>query len=172
MTAAFAARAFARRCSVAFATRWHAPAASGGNIRDLEIMGICINRRALAGALAAVIVATTFTFANAGSADYAFEPVENEVKQGATATLAVRLIDKRSGAPVPDAVIFATRMDMAPDAMEAMTTSVEPMPSDQPGVYRFKSNLMMAGGWRLSIAAKVQGEPDTVESRLVFKAVP
>ncbi|TIW32548.1 MAG: hypothetical protein E5V72_32715, partial [Mesorhizobium sp.] len=71
-----------------------------------------------------------------------------------------------------DAVIFATRMDMAPDGMEAMTTSVEAMSSDQPGVYRFKTNLMMAGGWRFSVAAKVQGEPDTVESKLVFKAVP
>ena len=53
-----------------------------------------------------------------------------------------------------------------------MTTTVEAMPSDELGIYRFKTNLMMAGGWRFSVAAKVQGEPETVESRLVFKAVP
>jgi hypothetical protein len=138
----------------------------------LEIMGIQLNWRALAGALAALFVATAFGPAKAGSADYAFEFVESEVKQGASATVAVRLVDKRTGSPVADAVIFATRMDMAPDGMEAMTTSVEAMPSDQPGVYRFKTNLMMPGGWRFSVAAKVQGEPDTVESKLVFKAVP
>lgn len=135
-------------------------------------MGIQINWRALAGALTAVITATAFGPANAGSADYAFELVENEVKQGETSAVAVRLVDKRNGTPISDAVIFATRMDMAPDGMEAMTTTIEAMPSDQPGVYRFKTNLTMAGGWRFSVAAKVQGEHDTVESRLVFKAVP
>jgi hypothetical protein len=137
----------------------------------MEIMGIQLNRRALSGALSAVIAATAFTPAKAGSADYALELVENEVKQGATATVAVRIVDKRNGTPVSDAVIFATRMDMAPDGMEAMTTTVEAMPSDQPGVYRFKTNLMMAGGWRFSVAAKVQGEPETVQSKLVLKAV-
>jgi hypothetical protein len=138
----------------------------------LEIMGIQSNWRALAGALAVLVVATAFGPAKAGSADYAFELVETEVKQGESATVAVRLVDKRSSGPVADAVIFATRMDMAPDGMEAMTTSVEAMPSAQPGVYRFKTNLMMPGGWQFSVAAKVQGEPDTVVSKLVFKAVP
>jgi len=135
-------------------------------------MGIQLNWRALTGALAAITVVTAFGSAKAGSADYAFELVETEVKQGESATVAVRLVDKRNGGPVADAVIFATRMDMAPDGMEAMTTSVEAMPSNQPGVYRFKTNLMMPGGWQFSVAAKVQGEPDTVESKLVFKAVP
>lgn len=135
-------------------------------------MGIQLNWRALAGALAAITVATAFGSAKAGSADYAFELVETEVKQGESATVAVRLVDTRTGGPVADAVIFATRMDMAPDGMEAMTTSIEAMPSTQPGVYRFKTNLMMPGGWQFSVAAKVQGELDTVESKLVFKAVP
>lgn len=103
--------------------------------------------------------------------DYEFQLVESEIKQGDGATVSVRLIDKRSGNPVADAVVFAIRMDMAPDGMEAMTTPVEAMPSDEPGVYRFKANLTMAGGWRFSIAAKVQGEAGTVESRLVFEAV-
>ncbi|RWH81214.1 MAG: heavy metal RND transporter [Mesorhizobium sp.] len=135
-------------------------------------MGNQLNWRALAGALAAITVTTIFGPATAGSADYAFELVETEVKQGDSATVAVRLFDKRTGGPVADAIIFATRLDMAPDGMEAMTTSVEAMPSDQPGLYRFKTNLMMPGGWQFSVAAKVQGEPDTIESKLVFKAVP
>lgn len=103
--------------------------------------------------------------------DYEFQLVKSELKQGGGATVAVRLLDVRTGNPVVDAVVFATRMDMQPDGMEAMTTPVEAIPSDEPGVYRFRTNLIMVGGWRFSIAAKVQGETGTVESRLVLKAV-
>lgn len=109
--------------------------------------------------------------AAAAPEDYEFQLVESQIRQGAGATVVVRLIDKRTGNPVADAVVFATRMDMAPDGMETMTTPVEAMPSDEPGVFRFNTNLVMAGGWRFSIAAKVQGEAGTVESRLVFQAV-
>lgn len=101
--------------------------------------------------------------------DYEFQLVQNEVKEG-DAIVAVRLIDKRSGKPVPNAVIFAKRIDMAPDGMETMTSTLEEVPSTEPGVYRFKAKLTMAGGWRLSLGAKVQGETGTVENKLVFKA--
>jgi hypothetical protein len=30
----------------------------------------------------------------------------------------------------------------------------------------------MEGGWRLSLGAKVQGETETIESKLVLKATP
>lgn len=126
--------------------------------------------RATMLALASFIVVSHA--AKAAPEDFEFQLVDGEIKQGDGAVVAVRLIDKRSGEPVDSAVIFATRLDMAPDAMEAMTTTVEPMPSSEPGVYRFTTNLTMAGGWRFSIAAKVQGEEGTVESRLIFKAVP
>lgn len=102
--------------------------------------------------------------------DYEFQLVKNEIKQG-DATVDVRLVDKRSGKPVPDAVIFAKRIDMAPDSMEEMTSKIEQLPSPEPGVYRFKTKLTMAGGWRLSLGAKVQGETGTVENKLVLKAV-
>ncbi|WP_375453670.1 FixH family protein [uncultured Methylobacterium sp.] len=108
--------------------------------------------------------------ASAGIEDYEFQLVKNEVKQG-EAVLDVRLVDKRTAKPVPDAVIFSRRLDMAPDSMEEMTSRIEPMPSTEPGIYRFKAKLSMAGGWRLSLAAKVQGETGTVENKLVFKAV-
>ena len=41
------------------------------------------------------------------------------------AVVAVRLVDKRSGKPVPDAVIFAKRIDMAPDGMPTMDSPIE-----------------------------------------------
>jgi hypothetical protein len=71
---------------------------------------------------------------------------------------------------VPDAVIFATRLDMAPDAMQEMVTKVTPMPGAEPGTYRFKANFAMAGRWQLSLGAKVQGETGTVENKLVITA--
>jgi hypothetical protein len=120
-------------------------------------------------ALVSAIAVSTATLA--GPEDYKFQLVESEIKQGDGATVAVRLTDKRTGNPVVDAVVFATRMDMQPDGMEAMTTPVEAISSVEPGVYRFRTNLVMAGGWRFSIAAKVQGEAETVESRLVLEAV-
>ena len=125
-------------------------------------------RAALLALLSAITVSTATL---AGPEDYDFQLVQSEIKQSDGATVSVRLIDKRTGDPVVDAVVFATRMDMQPDGMEAMTTPVEAMPSDKPGVYRFRTNLTMAGSWRFSIAAKVQGEAETIESRLVFEAV-
>ena len=66
--------------------------------------------------------------------------------------------------------MFRTRLDMAPDGMETMTAAHEPMPESDPGVYRFKADLTMAGQWALKLMAKVPGEPDTVQSTVVFKA--
>lgn len=126
--------------------------------------------RAILGSLAIVLAAAATSFAAA--TDYEFQLVESEVAQGPEATVAVRLVDKRTNAPVPDAVIFTTRMDMAPEDMEAMTTSVEAMPSPEPGVYKFKTNLSMEGGWRFKLAAKVQGETDSVQGELVLQAKP
>ncbi len=104
--------------------------------------------------------------------DYEFQLMQSEVKKSDSAVVAVRLVDKRSGAAVPDAVISAKRIDMAPDGMAAMAMPIEQLPSTEPGVYRFKADLSMQGRWQLSLAAKVQGETGTVESKLVLKVVP
>lgn len=104
--------------------------------------------------------------------DFEFQLVQSEVKKGDGAIVTVRLVNKKTGKAVPDAVIAAKRIDMAPDAMAEMAAPIEQMPSTEPGVYRFKTNLSMAGRWQLSLGAKVQGETGTVESKLVLKAVP
>lgn len=127
-------------------------------------------------AVAAALIGLTFTglSSNAWAAvqDYEFQLVKNEIKPGSEAEIAVRLVDKRSGKLVPDAVIFAQRVDMAPDGMEMMAAPIEVLPSVEPGIYRFKAQISMAGGWRLSLGAKVQGETDTLENKLEFKAIP
>lgn len=127
--------------------------------------------RALRTALIAVSLTGSATLARAEIKDYEFQLVDQTVKKG-DAIISVRLVHKPDGKPVPDAVIFATRLDMAPDGMQEMATKIAPMPSTEPGVYKFKATLSMAGGWQLSLGAKVQGETGTVESKLVLKATP
>ena len=122
--------------------------------------------------LSGVLIVGTATVTLAASQDYEFQPVSTDVKQGQGYLVSIRLIDKRTGKPVPGAVIFTTRMDMAPEGMEMMTTPVEAATSTEPGVYAFKTNFSMAGGWRFKLAAKVQGEPDTVQGEIVLKAAP
>jgi hypothetical protein len=134
-------------------------------------MKLTISSGASSLALASFVLAAPPASAWAAATDYEFQLVESTIKQGDGAVVAMRLLDKRSGQSVPDAVIFATRMDMAPDGMEMMATPVEALRSDEPGIYRFKTNLTMAGGWQFSVAAKVQGESETVAGKLVLKAV-
>ena len=100
--------------------------------------------------------------------DYEFHLIDASPETGA-AVIAVRLVNKKTGKSVPDAIIFASRIDMAPDGMPTMASPVEWLPSTEPGVYRLRTNLTMEGGWRLSIAAKVQGETGTLKSKLVLK---
>jgi YtkA-like len=103
--------------------------------------------------------------------DYEFRLVKAEMKKG-DAEVAVRLVNKKTGKLVPNAVIFAKRIDMAPDGMEMMASSIEQLPSTEPGVYRFKTELSMQGRWQLSLGAKLQGENGSVENKLVVTAVP
>ena len=124
---------------------------------------------ALAGAaLAAEMILTSAAFA--GASDYTFEPVKADVKKGNGVTLAVRLVHKPTGKPVGDAVIFSPRIDMSPEGMETMTAPATLVAGSEPGTYGFKTDLVMAGGWLLTVSAKVQGEPETVTGKITFKA--
>jgi hypothetical protein len=118
----------------------------------------------------ATAIGLTASAALAGARDYAFEPVNAEMKKGDDVTVAVRLTNKATGKPVSDAVIFKTRVDMAPDGMAEMQSPVTPLPSKEPGVYAFKTDLPMAGRYQLSLSAKVQGEPQTVSGEVVITA--
>ena len=128
-------------------------------------------KKLMAVALVGAAVALPIVPAWAGAKDYAFEPVKAEVKNGPGSELLVRLVHKPTGKPVEGALIVKTRLDMAPDGMETMEakhTAAEP--AGEPGVYRFNADLTMAGGWALKLMAKVQGEPETIEGTVVFKA--
>jgi hypothetical protein len=121
---------------------------------------------------ASIVIAMTGSIiaARADIKDYEFQLVDQTIQAGPDKVVSVRLMNIKTGKPVPDAVIFATRLDMTPDGMQEMATRVAPMPGGEPGTYKFKATFGMAGRWQLSLGAKVQGETGTVESKLVITA--
>jgi hypothetical protein len=126
--------------------------------------------RAVKAALIAVAIGSASTAALADIKDYKFELVDQTLQTGSDKVITVRLMNTKTGKPVPNAVIFATRLDMTPDGMQEMMTKIVPVPGTEPGTYKFKANLSMAGHWQLSLGAKVQGETGTVENKLVITA--
>ena len=134
-------------------------------------MKVLFGRAAVIAAIVGLLWAAPASPVLAGVKDYEFQLMQSQVKKG-DAVVTVRLVDKRSGKAVPDAVIFAKRVDMAPDSMPTMASPIEQLPSTEPSVYRFKTNLSMEGSWQLSLGAKIQGETGTVETKLVVRVVP
>jgi hypothetical protein len=111
-------------------------------------------------------------FAMAAPDDYEFKVIESALPQGDGAILTVAVTDLRTQAPVTDAVIFATRLDMAPDGMATMTTPVAALASDVPGQYRFKADLGMAGAWRFSIAVHLDAETEVIRREIILRVTP
>lgn len=106
------------------------------------------------------------------SGRYEFELVGNQVKVGGGAVLTLRLLDRSTGKLVPDATVFLSRIDMGPDGMADMGAPLDMLPDTLPGYYRFETDLLMAGGWAFTLAAKVPGNDAVAQSRLVLTVVP
>ncbi|KIZ47936.1 MULTISPECIES: FixH family protein [Rhodopseudomonas] len=126
--------------------------------------------RAVQAALVAVALLGTTTLSRADIKDYEFRLAEPTVSVGKDRIVTVQLINKATGKPVPDAVIFATRLDMGADGMPEMATKIVREPGGEPGSYRFKAVFGMEGHWTLSLGAKVQSETGSVETKLVITA--
>jgi hypothetical protein len=106
----------------------------------------------------------------AGAKDYRFEAAAKPQKaQDGKSLVAVRLLHLPDKKPIPGAVIIQTRADMGPAGMGEMTAAVKPMGEAEPGVYRFEIRPGMAGSWALTLAAKVQGEPETVRGSVTVE---
>src|SRR5579883_1635767 len=129
-----------------------------------------MNVKLFAIAASALAMGAAASEAWAGAKDYEFQPVITEVKNGAGGDVAVGLVRKSDGKPVPDAVIFRSRLDMSPDNMADMEAKLVAQPSNEPGLYRFKAEPTMAGSWALKLMAKVPGESETVEGTVIVKA--
>ena len=123
-------------------------------------------------ALAQILLVGTAPFAIAAPEDYEFKVIETDLPQGDDAILTVAVTDVRTQAPVTDAVIFATRLDMAPDGMATMTSPVAALASDIPGQYRFQADLGMAGAWRFSIAVHLDAETEVIRREIILRVTP
>ena len=97
-------------------------------------MTTSLYKRAAQAVFSIALIVVANLSARAGTADYEFQLVQSEIKQSNVAEITVRLIDRRSGKAVPDAVIFAKRVDMAPEGMEMMAAPIEALPSTEPDV--------------------------------------
>jgi hypothetical protein len=126
--------------------------------------------RAFQAAFIVIAMTGLVTAARADIKDYEFQLIDQTVQAGPDKIITVRLVNKTTGKPVPGAVIFATRLDMAPDGMQEMATKIAAVPGGEPGTYKFKATFGMAGRWQLSLGAKVQGETGTVENKFVITA--
>jgi hypothetical protein len=109
-------------------------------------------------ALVALAILSSAPHARANINNYEFRLVEAQFKTG-QAIVSVSLVHKPDDKPAPNAVIFAMRLDMAPDGMESMTSTIEPAQSPDPGVYRFKVDL-------------TDCESGTLQNRLILKVAP
>jgi YtkA-like len=125
-----------------------------------------MNRSFVASAAAlACGLAFTAMPAFAKSADYRFELVGKPQLSGQKDIVQVRLVHVPDGKPVADAVIFESKADMGPAGMESMTAPVKALPA-KGGTYSFEVEPGMAGTWALHLAAKVQGEAETVRGTI------
>jgi YtkA-like len=121
-----------------------------------------IRTRILAGAVAlASGFASSILPAHAAATDYRFELVGKPQLSGQKDIVQIRLLHITDGKPVPDAVIFESTADMGPQGMPTMPAPVKALPA-KGGIYSFEVDPGMAGTWALHLAAKVQGEAETV----------
>lgn len=127
-------------------------------------------RATVLGTGAALATSLLVSTAFAAASDYRVELASARPAGPGKTDVTVRLVRVRDGTPVPDAVVFQTRADMAPAGMPTMTGNVAPQTAQQPGTYRFLVDTGMAGGWALTLSAKVQGEPETVRAAVNFNA--
>lgn len=121
--------------------------------------------------LGACLIATAALHAapvRAAASDYRFEVVEVKPAGAGKSNVTLRLTHTPDKKPVTDAVLFQVTADMGPDGMPTMTAPAKALPS-KAGLYTVEIEPGMAGNWSLQVAAKVQGEAETVRAALPLK---
>jgi hypothetical protein len=127
-------------------------------------------RALLGGAFLAGLLLAAVGYPVAAPNDYRFELVQAQPAEPGKTNVTVRLVHLADNKPVADAVLFETKSDMGPAGMAEMPGKVSPLPAGKPGLYRFQIETGMAGKWALNLAAKVQGEAETVRGSVTFDA--
>jgi hypothetical protein len=119
-------------------------------------------RQLTIAALALGTIVLTPRWSIAAPQDYRFELAGPLAKSGKATVIKVRLVHVPDGKPVPGAVIIQTKFDMGPDGMAEMTAPTKIVSAKEPGIYQVEADSPSMGNWSLSLAAKVQGETETV----------
>jgi len=99
-----------------------------------------------------------------------WQAVNPEVAAGGKIRLEVRLVGAGAEAMAGPVSVTATRLDMGPDGMAAMTAPLTPVPAVTPGAVAFETELAMAGRWALTIAGVPAGHSTPVSGVVVFTA--
>jgi hypothetical protein len=107
----------------------------------------------------------------AAATDYRFEMIGAPEPDGGKDVVQIRLMHLPDHKPVNDAVIFETRANMGPSGMPTMTAPATLLPGSTPGVYRIAVEPGMSGAWAITLAAKIQGESETVRGSIDAKLV-
>jgi hypothetical protein len=127
--------------------------------------------RALIGAaFLASLLLTAVHYPAAAPNDYRFDLVQAQPAGAGKTNVTVRLVHVPDNKPVAGAVLFESKSDMGPAGMAEMAGKVSTLPADKSGLYRFQIETGMAGKWALNLAAKVQGEAETVRGTVTFDA--
>ena len=122
--------------------------------------------RAFRAAFIVAAFAGASTAALADIKDYRFELIGETVTAAPDQFITVRLVNTKTGKAVPDAVIFATRLDMAPDGMQEMATRITPMPGPSPVLTNSRRHSVWpaAGSYPSAPRFRVRPGPSTTSS--------
>jgi hypothetical protein len=134
---------------------------------------LMMSARVFASAAAlACVLALTAVQVQAKPADYRFELAgKPQPAPGGKSIVPVRLVHLPDTKPVTDAVVFETKADMGPMGMPTMMAPIKAVSPAQGGVYRFEVEPGMAGAWAITLAAKVQGEAETIRGSVTADLV-
>jgi hypothetical protein len=125
--------------------------------------------RRIAGACLVATLALQVAPVHAAAADYHFDVAEVKPAGPGKSDVTLRLTHTPDKKPVSDAVIFQVTADMGLDGLPTMAAPAKALPASKPGLYVIEVEPGMAGNWALQVAAKVQGEAETVRATLPVK---
>jgi hypothetical protein len=133
------------------------------------LRGIRVAALTLGAAISGTIVPLS---AFAAAKDYRFE-LAGKPQPGSSgkSVMPVRLVHVPDGKLVTDAVVFESKADMGPMGMPTMTAPAKAMPPSRDGIYRVVVEPGMTGTWAVTLAAKVQGEAETVRGSVSAELV-
>jgi hypothetical protein len=131
----------------------------------------------MAAVLAAIIVPVLASNSFGAAKDYRFELAGTAQKERkGTSIVSVKLVHLPDNKPVPGAIVIESRADMSPIGMAAMKGPTKALGEQPPGTYRFEvdngSVWKKSDNWALTLAAKVQGESETVRGSIVVRLEP